>query len=74
MLISQEWGKTCPHTYLGAYRLEHDQSWTPLDQLKRRTDEINLVDKIINAQMSITDSPHFRLTSESDGAALKEVN
>ena len=73
LFIGQEWGKSCPHTYLGSYRLEHDQSWTPLEQLERRSEEINLVDKILNAQMSITDSPHFRLASESSGAMLKEL-
>lgn len=73
LLSPQEWGKSCPHTYLGSYRLEHDQSWTPLEQLEQRSEEIKLVDKILNAQMSITDSPHFRLADQSSGAMLKEL-
>ena len=56
LLSPQEWGASCPHEFLDAYRLEYDQSWTPLKDLKRRTDEINLVDRIINHQLALTDA------------------
>lgn len=36
MLSPEEWGGSCPHRYLGSYRLEPDQSWTSLDELPAR--------------------------------------
>ena len=55
-LFFQEWGDNCPHTYLDAYKLEYDMSWTPLKDVKKRGDEIMLMDKVLNAQLAITDS------------------
>lgn len=54
--LFQEWGASCPHTYLGGYRLEYDQSWTPLDDIERRSQEIAMIDKVLNAQQAITDA------------------
>ncbi|XP_067668281.1 uncharacterized protein C1orf50 homolog [Haliotis asinina] len=61
ILSPQEWGASCPHEFLGGFRLEYDQSWTPLDDVERRGQEIALIDKILNAQQAITDSatPNF---------------
>lgn len=55
ILSPQEWG-TCPHTFIGAFRLEYDQSWTPIEEVEKRSEEIALMDKIYNAQKVITDS------------------
>ncbi len=51
---------SCPHEFLGGYRLELDQSWTPLDKINKKDKETAIVDKIISAQLAIGDSPHFQ--------------
>jgi len=56
ILSPQEWGASCPHEFIGAYRLEYDMSWTPIDEVEKRSEEIALMDKIYNAQKQITDT------------------
>ena len=46
ILSPQEWGSSCPHHFLGAYRLEYDQSWTPITEVDKRDEELALLDKI----------------------------
>lgn len=55
MLSPQDWGGDglCPHKFLGTYRLEHDMSWTPEDQLQSRSDELALLDKVINSGQNV---------------------
>jgi hypothetical protein len=36
MLSPKEWGGSPPHTFVGSYRLEPDQSWTPLSEIAER--------------------------------------
>lgn len=33
MLSPEEWGSSLNHEFLGSYRLETDQSWTPLEKI-----------------------------------------
>ncbi|GFS01341.1 C1orf50 homolog [Elysia marginata] len=55
ILSPQEWGNACPHHFLGAYRLEYDQSWTPITDVGKRDEELALLDKIYaTAQGAIT--------------------
>ncbi|KAK3787046.1 hypothetical protein RRG08_037323 [Elysia crispata] len=55
ILSPQEWGTSCPHHFLGAYRLEYDQSWTPISEVSSRDEEFALLDKIYaTAQGAIT--------------------
>ena len=69
----QEWGASCPHEFLDAYRLEYDQSWTPLKDVERRTDEINFVDRIINHQLALTDAANpLGLTSQTAAVASSQ--
>lgn len=56
ILSPQEWGASRPHEFISAYRLEHDQSWTPIEEVERRSEEIALMDKIYHAQAAITDA------------------
>jgi len=56
ILSPQEWGPSCPHEFLAAFKLEHDMSWTPLEHVQKRADEEAIVDKILNAQLAISDS------------------
>ena len=32
-------------------------SWTPFEEIEKRDQEIALVDKVLNAQLALTDSP-----------------
>jgi len=50
----EEWGASCPHEFLGAYRLEYDQSWTPIMETDKRDAENQVIDKIYSAQQAIT--------------------
>lgn len=36
MLSPDDWRGTAPHTFVGSYRLELDQSWTPVAKLAER--------------------------------------
>ncbi|XP_041350255.1 uncharacterized protein C1orf50 homolog [Gigantopelta aegis] len=56
ILSPQEWGPSCPHEFIGGFRLECDQSWTPLQDIDSRSEEIALIDKVLNAQKAITDA------------------
>lgn len=58
MISLKEWGGGCPHEYLGTYRLEADQSWTPEEELGSKDADRQLIDKILsysNAASAITD-------------------
>ncbi|XP_005110149.1 uncharacterized protein C1orf50 homolog [Aplysia californica] len=54
ILSPQEWGASCPHEFLGAFRLEYDQSWTPIKEVEKRDTENAIIDKIYNAKLAIT--------------------
>jgi len=56
ILSPEEWGSSCPHAYMGSYRLEYDQSWTPLEQMAKRSEQFALMDKVLNSQLAITDT------------------
>ncbi|XP_038078573.1 uncharacterized protein C1orf50 homolog isoform X2 [Patiria miniata] len=58
ILSPQEWGKSCPHEYIACYRLEHDMSWTPEEDMKRRSQEIGLIDQLLTSQASLTCNPY----------------
>ncbi|XP_057318539.1 uncharacterized protein C1orf50 homolog [Microplitis mediator] len=48
MLSPEEWGDNAPlQLYKGSYRLEHDQSWTPVSQIKSKDAELNIFDKFL---------------------------
>ncbi|GAB1608120.1 uncharacterized protein C1orf50 homolog isoform X1 [Argonauta hians] len=47
IISPEEWGKSCSNQFLGGFRLEHDQSWTPMDNLEKRDSEIQLMEKVI---------------------------
>ena len=74
----QEWGTSCPHEYLGCYRLEHDMSWTPSEQMEQRGQELAVVDKILNTQLALQDSSSILRgekcwTAKDQGAKVEEV-
>ncbi|XP_051895152.1 uncharacterized protein C1orf50 homolog [Pristis pectinata] len=47
ILSPKEWGPSCPHEFLGAYKLQHDMSWTPYKEINKRDAEIGLIDKLL---------------------------
>ncbi|XP_064598980.1 uncharacterized protein C1orf50 homolog [Liolophura sinensis] len=55
LLSPQEWGPSCPHDFVAAFRLESDMSWTPVENIERRSEEIAMIDKVLNAQKAIMD-------------------
>lgn len=76
-LFLQEWGASCPHEFVGAFRLEYDMSWTPIDDVEKRGEEIALMDKIYNAQKAITDTQFTlqgKMNTSSSTARIKDVS
>ncbi|KAJ8312197.1 hypothetical protein KUTeg_009570 [Tegillarca granosa] len=39
ILSPQEWGPSCPHKFIGAFKLEHDMSWTPIEDVEQRSEQ-----------------------------------
>ena len=50
MLSPEEWGAgKCPHEHLGSYQLEYDHSWTPLEQVQKRSKDFEAINRLIDA-------------------------
>ncbi|ELU01640.1 hypothetical protein CAPTEDRAFT_174027 [Capitella teleta] len=65
ILSPEEWGPACPHEYVGSWRLEFDQSWTPLKDVERRDQENLMVTKVLDHQLALGESDFFSgLTGE----------
>uniref|UniRef100_A0A183T286 C1orf50 homolog n=1 Tax=Schistocephalus solidus TaxID=70667 RepID=A0A183T286_SCHSO len=54
LISPEEWGGRCPHSFFGAYRLQADQTWTPLEVSKHQQE----VDTIV-ARLLSSDNPQF---------------
>lgn len=63
MISPQEWGKSFTHEYLGAYRLEHDFSWTLAKDVEERAKNFAAIDKVLNSQVAITYDPNPNFNS-----------
>ncbi|CAF0792290.1 unnamed protein product [Brachionus calyciflorus] len=48
IMSPSDWGKTCPHEFLGAYRLEYDNSWVPIDQLKQVDERKAIIQQVMS--------------------------
>lgn len=57
----QEWGAACPHTYLGAYRLEADMLWTPEKKFDQRARDINFLDDVLAHNARLLPSLEYAL-------------
>merc|ERR1712168_81145 len=64
ILSPTEWGKSCPHTFHGSYRLEYDMSWTPLEKRKERDAEEAMVTKVLQAHQLV--GPAFAANHTKD--------
>ena len=51
--FNQEWGSCAPE-FCGGYRLEFDQSWTPIADCEKRATELMMIDKILDTEAQVT--------------------
>jgi len=61
IISPQEWGASCPHKFVAAYKLQNDMSWTPIKDVLKRDAEISIMDKLLNQQTALPSStePNF---------------
>ncbi|XP_041777508.1 uncharacterized protein C1orf50 homolog [Anopheles merus] len=53
MLSPNEWGpKGCEHQYLGSYKLEHDQTWTPVDKIEQVQENIRWAHRVLDTGLN----------------------
>ena len=57
----QEWGPSCPHEFIGGFRLEADMSWTPVDEIVQRDAAISTINAIVGARTTLGTTPAMRL-------------
>lgn len=53
---------SCPHDFLGAYKLQHDLSWTPYEDIEKQDAKISVVNKLLNQPVALPPStePSFQ--------------
>ena len=56
IMSPQDWGATCPHQFLGAYRLEYDNSWTLVNDIEKFDERKALIQKVMNKTLAIQDA------------------
>ncbi|XP_004069098.1 uncharacterized protein C1orf50 homolog [Oryzias latipes] len=66
IISPKEWGPSCPHPFLGAFKLQHDMSWTPVDEVDRRDAEIAIMDKLLSQKIALPsyNGPNFKGLTE----------
>lgn len=57
----QDWGVSCPHKFLGAYKLQYDMSWTPIEDVQKKDEELAIFEKLLNRQAALpaANEPNF---------------
>ncbi|XP_047580464.1 uncharacterized protein C1orf50 homolog isoform X1 [Lutra lutra] len=67
IISPKEWGTGCPHDFLGAYKLQHDLSWTPYEDIEKHDAKINTVNKLLSQSAALPRStePTFQGLTES---------
>ncbi|XP_075869298.1 uncharacterized protein C1orf50 homolog [Nelusetta ayraudi] len=62
IISPQEWGPSCPHSFIGAFKLQFDMSWTPLEDVEKRDSEIAILDKLISQKTALpaVTGPNFQ--------------
>lgn len=63
LIFLKEWGPSCPHKFLGAYKLQYDMSWTPLEDVEKQEAEISVMDKLLNSQTALPASAELNFDS-----------
>ncbi|XP_048752460.2 uncharacterized protein C1orf50 homolog [Ostrea edulis] len=69
ILSPEEWGSSCPHDFSGAYKLEHDMSWTPIEELEERSQQFALIDKILDTQKALPEKEASTITGIFGGSS-----
>lgn len=54
IISPEEWGTGCPHDFLGAYKLQHDLSWTPYEDIEKQDAKISMMDKLLSQPMALS--------------------
>lgn len=55
--LKKEWGNSVPsQSYIGSFRLEHDQSWTPVSKLQAKDNELNLFKNLLSSNNKVTNT------------------
>ncbi|XP_059996320.1 uncharacterized protein C1orf50 homolog [Lagenorhynchus albirostris] len=57
IISPKEWGTGCPHDFLGAYKLQHDLSWTPYEDAEKQDARISIVTKLLSQPVALPLSP-----------------
>lgn len=57
IISPQEWGAGCPHDFLGAYKLQHDMSWTPYEDVEKQDAKISMMDKLLSQPVALPPCP-----------------
>lgn len=57
IISPKEWGTGCPHDFLGAYKLQHDLSWTPYEDIEKQDAKISLMNKLLNQPVALPSCP-----------------
>uniref|UniRef100_A0A5F7ZX19 Chromosome 1 C1orf50 homolog n=2 Tax=Cercopithecidae TaxID=9527 RepID=A0A5F7ZX19_MACMU len=53
IISPKEWGTSCPHDFLGAYKLQHDLSWTPYEDIEKQDAKIGMMDKLLSQSVAL---------------------
>uniref|UniRef100_A0A8D0A5V4 Chromosome 1 open reading frame 50 n=1 Tax=Sander lucioperca TaxID=283035 RepID=A0A8D0A5V4_SANLU len=66
IISPKEWGPSCPHTFVGAFKLQHDMSWTPVDEVEKKDAEMAIMDKLLSQQTALPPytEPNFKGLSD----------
>ncbi|XP_004679513.1 PREDICTED: uncharacterized protein C1orf50 homolog [Condylura cristata] len=53
IISPKEWGTGCPHEFLGAFKLQHDLSWTPYEDIEKQDAKISIVSKLLSQPVAL---------------------
>uniref|UniRef100_A0A8D1KPX7 Uncharacterized protein n=1 Tax=Sus scrofa TaxID=9823 RepID=A0A8D1KPX7_PIG len=60
--VKKEWGTSRPHDFLGAFKLQHDLSWTPYEDIEKQDAKVSIVNKLLSQPAALPPStePSFQ--------------
>ncbi|XP_037534484.1 uncharacterized protein C1orf50 homolog [Nematolebias whitei] len=66
IISPKEWGPSCPHPFLGSFKLQHDMSWTPVEDVEKRDAQVAIMDKLLKQQtaLPVCTGPNFKGLAE----------
>uniref|UniRef100_G3RUZ4 DUF2452 domain-containing protein n=1 Tax=Gorilla gorilla gorilla TaxID=9595 RepID=G3RUZ4_GORGO len=53
IISPKEWGTSCPHDFLGAYKLQHDLSWIPYEDIEKQDAKISMMDTLLSQSVAL---------------------